>query len=185
MNRIPPAAMTPAVALALIAAPAAAHVTVADATAAPGAYHAAFFQLSHGCDGSPTVALRIEIPAEVSIARPQPKPGWSLAVETAPLDQPREVEGVAVHDRVAAVTWRGRLEADQFDRFGIMLRLPDRTGPVYLPAVQTCENGENRWVDIPAAGAAWGSVPHPAPVIEIGAPAAAAPAVDHAHHHGG
>jgi len=156
-----------AAALAAIAAPAAAHVSIADAKGTPGAYHAAFFRLSHGCDGSPTVALRVEIPEEATVARPQPKPGWTLSVETAPLARPRTVDGETVASRVAAITWKGRLEADQFDQFGVMLRLPQRAGPLYFPTVQTCERGENRWVDIPAAGAAWTSVPHPAPAIEL------------------
>lgn len=152
---------------AVVAGPASAHITIAEPAARGGSYHAAFFRLSHGCGTSPTVAVRVEIPAGVVMARPQPKPGWTLGVETAPLDRPIRSDGAETLRRTVAVTWRGRLEADQFDQFGLMVRLPEVAGPVYFPTIQTCESGENRWVDIPAPGAAWTSVPHQAPVITL------------------
>lgn len=40
-------------------------------------------------------------------------------------------------------------------------------GPLYFPAVQTCESGESRWTDIPAPGRPWGAAPRPAPVLRL------------------
>lgn len=164
-------------ALALAPASASAHIALAETTAPAGGYYAGFFRVSHGCGASPTVSLRVSIPDGVLVARPQPKPGWTVAVETAPLARPAVNEGVALKERVSAVVWKGRLPADQFDQFGLMVRLPDRDGPLYFPTVQTCEAGQNRWTDIPAPGAAWTSVAHPAPVVTLTKAAAA----DHAH----
>jgi len=178
MNKIIAAA---AAALALCASSAAsAHIVFAETEAAPNAYYAGFIRVSHGCGDSPTRAIRIEIPDGVNIARPQPKPGWRLSVEHAPLATPLQNEGGhTITERVTAITWRGNLPADQFDQFGVMMRLPDRTGPLYFRVTQTCASGEQAWTDIPAEGAAWHSVPHPAPVINLTAPHIA----EHQHDH--
>ena len=158
-----------------VAAPASAHITLAEPSARAGAAYPALFRVSHGCDGSPTVALRVEIPEEVTGAKPEPKAGWSLQVETAPLAKP-DRPGGKVSVRVVAVTWRGRLDAHQADRFGLLVKLPARPGLLYFPTVQTCERGENRWTQIPAPGAAWTSVPRPAPVLNLSSDGAEAKA---------
>lgn len=157
--------------IAVVPLPALAHVVFAEPQARPGSYYAGFFRVSHGCGSSDTVSVRIVIAEGVASARPQPKPGWTLDVERAPLATPTKGEGGSViKERVVAITWSGRLPADQFDQFGVMMKLPASTGPLYFPVEQTCVTGENRWVNIPAAGQAWHSIPNPAPVIELAAP---------------
>lgn len=113
----------------LSAGPAAAHVTLQDPIARAGSYYAGVFQVSHGCAQSPTVAVRVEIPVGISVARPQPKPGWVLSKDQAQPSSP--VDGKA-EKRVTAVKWsNGRLAADEFDQFAIMLKLPPT--PAHLP----------------------------------------------------
>lgn len=169
-------------AAALFGASAAAHIVFAEPQAAPNSYYAGFIRVSHGCGASPTRSIRVEIPDSISIARPQPKPGWSLSVEHAPLRTPiRSEGGHEITERVTAITWTGELPADQFDQFGIMMRLPAQAGPLHFPVTQTCAEGETRWTDIAPAGAAWNSVPHPAAVLTLAAPQAAAD--PHAGHH--
>jgi len=141
---------------------AAAHVVIAVDEAAPGAHHVASFRVGHGCEGYATTALRVELPPGIASAKPAPKPGWTVEV----------ADGV--------VTWRGSLPDAAFDEFALLVRLPATPGPLYFPTVQTCETGERRWVQLPALGAAWTSVPNPAPVVNIVAPPAAADA--HTHH---
>jgi hypothetical protein len=168
-----------------------AHAVVSPDKAAPGGYYAGQLRISHGCNGSPTVAVRVEIPAGVTSARPQPKTGWTVKIEREPLAEPVKGEGgQVIRDRVKAITWSGNLPDDMFENFGLMLKLPAVAGPLYLPTVQTCKVGANRWTDIPAPGAAWNSVANPAPVLTLGAPAGepaapTAPAAEdpHAHHH--
>ena len=153
------------------AAPAFAHVVFAEPEAAPNSYYAGFLRLSHGCGDSPTRSVRVEIPDGVNIARPQPKAGWTLGIERERLATPiRGEAGHEITERVTAITWSGELPADQFEVFGIMMRLPDQTGPLYFPVIQTCADGEQRWTEIPPAGAAWHSVPRPAPVVTLVAP---------------
>lgn len=171
--------LAPAGALLALAGPAAAHVVIAPATAPAGGYYAGVLRVSHGCDGAPTLALRVDIPAGVVSAKPQPKPGWTIQIEREPLPTPITSEsGATVRDRAKAITWRGRLPDDEFDAFGLMLRLPAQAGPLALPVVQTCAKGETRWVEPIVAGAP--RPPHPAPVLTL-EPSAAAP--EHAHAH--
>ena len=164
-----------AASLAGISTAAIAHITLAEPSAPAGSYHAAFFRVSHGCAGSPTLAIRVEIPANVTVARPQPKAGWTVAIERAPLPSPvRSEGGEMVNDRVAAITWTGQLAPDEFDQFGVMLKLPDATGPLYFPTIQRCVSSSTSWTTIPAAGQAWHSVKTPAPVLELMKPSAGA-----------
>ncbi len=153
-----------------VASAAAAHVTLTDPKAAPGAYYTSFFRIGHGCAGSATTALRVEIPEGINAARPQPKPGWTLEIEHAPLTPPTKGEGgKMLTERVKAITWRGGpLPDDQWDQFGVSAKLPDQPGKLYFPAVQICEAGEARWIEIPAADQP-GRLTHPAPVLEIAA----------------
>jgi uncharacterized protein YcnI len=166
----------------LAASPASAHLVFDQPQAAPNSYYAGFLRVSHGCGASPTRSIRVEIPDGIDIARPQPKPGWTLAVEHARLASPiRSEGGFEITERVTAITWTGELPADQFDQFGVMMRLPDRSGRLYFRVTQTCVSGEQRWADIPPEGAPWHSVPHPAPVITLATPEQRG--ADDDHHH--
>lgn len=171
-----------AFAVLALAANASAHVVFAEPEAAPNSYYAGFLRVSHGCGDSPTRSVRVEIPEGINIARPQPKPGWTLQVERAPLATPiRSEGGHEITERVTAIIWTGDLPADQFDQFGIMMRLPDEPGPLYFPVTQTCAVGAQTWSEIPPPGAAWHSVPRPAPVLTLVAPVTVETAHDHHH----
>jgi periplasmic copper chaperone A len=168
----------PALVVALqLAAPALARILVVEPEAQAGTEHVAAFRVAHGCGGSPTVSLRIEIPAAITSAKPQPKPGWIMRVERAPLPQPVQGDdGLPRLQRVAAVTWMGRLDPDQFDEFRIWLQLPDGAGPLYFPTLQRCEQGEAAWTATPKTGESWKDLKQAAPMLEVSkAPAAPAP----------
>lgn len=161
--------------LAITAAPASARIVIADPHGEAGTSTVAAFRVPHGCGGSPMLSLRIEIPAAILTARPQPKPGWLLRIERAPLPQPiRGENGIPQSQRVAAVTWMGRLDPDQFDEFRIWLALPDTAGPLYFPAMQRCEQGEAAWTTIPTRGESWEAVKQAAPMLEVRKPVAPA-----------
>lgn len=149
-----------------------AHVSLQPDTGAGGRYVALRFQAGHGCGDKPTTALRIEIPPDVKTARPQPKPGWTL-------------ETTKSGDAVTAITWRGRLPADQFDEFLTLVHLPDRDGLLYFPVAQTCGSQTVRW-DEPQVGARGPAPKRPAPRIYViprqgTGPIAVPPAEPHRH----
>jgi len=140
---------------------------LAEPSALPGADYVAAFKAGHGCNGSPTLAVRIEFPEAVTVTDVPGMAGWTIATETAA-------------GRIVAASWTGRLQPTAAAEFRVAMTLPEDIGLLYCPAVQTCETGENRWIEIPPEGAAWSSVPHPAPVLDI--TATPAPADPHAHH---
>ncbi|CAN5575970.1 YcnI family protein [soil metagenome] len=134
------------------ATPALAHVSVDPGEAKAGAYQVLRFRVGHGCGDAATTALRIETPPGLASARPQPKPGWTLAIEK---------DG----ERVAALVWRGVLPAQQFDEFALLAKLPAEPGVLYFPTVQTCGAEESQWTQIPDPGET--GLSHPAPALRV------------------
>lgn len=91
-----------------------------------------------------------------------------IEIERTPLPTPVVSEGKELRDRVSALTCRGLLPADQFDSFGVMLKVPDgHPGSLYLPVRQTCGDQIIEWSEIPAEGQSWGALKLPAPVIAL------------------
>jgi uncharacterized protein YcnI len=165
-----------AVTLAAVSTAASAHITFAEPQAPAGSYYAGSLRVTHGCGASPTVSIRVAIPEGVDTARPQPKAGWTLRIEHAPLAHPFASEsGTMVTERVTAITWTGNLPADEFDQFGLMLKLPAKVGPLYFPTRQTCASGENGWVNVPATPDAWHATKLPAPMLIVTAAPGSAP----------
>ena len=143
-----------------------AHIALSQPSFEAGQNYAAFFKVEQGCDGSPTIALNVEIPDGVIVLDTPPKPGWTV---NAKRDQ----------GQVTGVTWRGKLAAKDADQFGLFVKLPAKPGTLYFPVLQQCEKSEIRWSDIPAAGQAPRDVLHPAPVLQLIAAAQPAPSAPH------
>ena len=142
-------------ALAVIATAhiASAHVTLEARQAPAASTYKAVFNVGHGCEGSPTTKIRIQIPAGVVGVKPMPKPGWEVTVVKGKLAEPYMDHGKTITEGVTEVTWSGgKLLDEHFDQFTARLTLPDRTGEIWFPVVQECEKGANRWIEIPAAG---------------------------------
>jgi periplasmic copper chaperone A len=160
-----------AMALAVCASSASAHVVFADREAKPGSYYAGFLRVGHGCENSPTVAIEVTIPEGVLSARPQPLPGWSLKIEREARATPIKGEdGTEIRDRVKTITWSGLLPPDQFQQFGLMMKLPEEPGALYFPTVQRCKTGINSWTETPPAPAQWHDMHRPAPMLILTAP---------------
>src|SRR4051794_35251055 len=84
--------------LAMAGTPASAHIVLSQPSFEAGQNYAAFFKVEHGCEGSPTVALRVQIPDGVKVLQAPEKPGWKL-------------ETRSVKDSLTEITWRGHLDA--------------------------------------------------------------------------
>lgn len=176
-------------ALALFPALAAAHVTAEPSEGVAGAYFRTAFAVTHGCDGKPTVALRITLPEDVIVARPQAKPGWEIVIRTAKLARPQPAgHGRTTDQRVAEVEWRGgRLDDAHYDTFGLALKLPEGgERMLWFTVTQICEGGQIEWSQIPGSGERWSALPTPAPWIILRAPpkAKADGEGDHGDDHG-
>lgn len=93
--------------LGFAALPAAAHVTVQPAEAPNRSYARIAFAVPHGCAGQPTTTIEVALPKEVASARPMPKPGWEIAIETRPLTRPVPTAHGLVREAPATNSWRG------------------------------------------------------------------------------
>ena len=151
---------------AAVAGGAHAHVVFADPAAVAGGHWAGALRVSHGCDGSATKSIRVEIPREIVIARARVPAGWTVVVEREPLASPVASEnGALLTERVNAITWTGHLPDDQFEEFGLAAKLPATPGALAFKVIQTCERGALHWTEAAAPG---GPRPaHPAAVLEL------------------
>jgi uncharacterized protein YcnI len=170
MVKIPRVLLAGAVLAALSTEPALAHVVAFPAQAPAGSQTIVAFRVGHGCNGSATTVIHLTIPDAVVQAKPRPKPGWTIEIAKAPIPGGKL--------RATDVTWRGYLSDDQFDDFQLLLTLPDKGQTLYFPTVQTCDAGEEKWVQIPAERAMTG-LDHPAPSVSVTGSAAASS--DHQH----
>lgn len=154
-----------AAAAALSSLPAAAHVVLERREAPAGSYHKAVFRVPHGCSGSPTTAIAVTIPADILVARPQPKPGWQLTVVRQALPQPvKGPHGATIAERIDRIVWEGgSLPDDWFDEFAIQVRLPASPAGTLLhfPVEQTCAEGARHWTSTDA------NHPAPAPALRL------------------
>ncbi len=153
--------------LMIIASPALAHIGTNPGEVPAGGSSTVGFRVGHGCDDSPTVAVSMEIPAGVTSVTPKAKPGWTIETETGTLPEPVDIDGETVSEGVVRVTWTGgSLDPHQFDEFEIRARMPDAEGEtVYFPMVQTCEEGEYAWIQIPEEGGEEPESPAPGVVL--------------------
>ena len=143
---------------ALVASPAGAHVYLEGKQATVGASYKAVFAVPHGCSGSPTVKIRVQIPEGVIAVKPMPKAGWNVDVVEGQYAQAYDYHGNKLTSGVKEVVWSGgKLPDHNYDEFVVSGFLTDNLKPnttLYFPVVQECEKGVSRWIEIPAEGAA-------------------------------
>ncbi len=145
-----------AVGAALAASSASAHVTLENHQATVGSSYKAVFAVPHGCAGSATVKIRVQIPEGVIAATPMPKPGWNLETIKGKYAAEYDYHGAKSSEGVKEVVWSGgKLPDDNYDEFVISTFLSGSLKPnttLYFPVVQECEQSISRWIEIPAEG---------------------------------
>ena len=156
-----------AAALAAWVSPAGAHVGTLDAEAPSGSYFTTAFMVPHGCDGSATTKVEVKVAEGVTSVKPQPVAGWTLATTNRQIDPPLETEGGQLTETTDTVTWTAdagnALPEGGLQMFWVTMKLPeaDSGTSVAFPIVQTCEQGETRWIEPVVEGEA--EPEHPAP----------------------
>ncbi len=86
--------------------------------------------------------------------------------------------GKALTEGVTRVSWIGNLQDAHYDEFVFRAKLSDTLGAdstIYFPTVQTCANGTQDWVNIPADGQDAHDIEGPAPALHLTG--------DHGHSH--
>lgn len=154
-----------------VAGPAVAHVTATPTSTDPGSYTLVSFSVGHGCDGSPTTEVAIQLPDSVYSATPTRHPYYEVEKVMEELDEPiTDAHGNEVTERVDRIVYTADtpLPDDQRDAFELSLQIPeDATGQLVFPTVQTCEQGETAWTEVADEGAA--EPEHPAPAFAVAA----------------
>ena len=155
----------------LAASPAGAHISLENRQATVGTAYKAVFAVPHGCAGSATTRIRVQIPEGVIAAKPMPKPGWSVEAIKGRYAASYDYHGNKLTEGVREVVWSGgKLADDNYDEFVVSTFLSGGLKPnstLYFPVVQECEQGTSRWIDIPAEGAAGHDGKSPAPGVKL------------------
>jgi uncharacterized protein YcnI len=156
--RLTAAGLAAGAALALATAPlaASAHVTVTPSGTGAGSSSVLTFAFGHGCDGSPTTALAIDIPESIMAVAPTLHPNWTI-------------EKIAEGDRIAQVVYTAITPVEEGFREAIELsvRLPEGAAgeTLVFPVLQTCAEGEVNWNELAEEGVA--EPESPAPTILV------------------
>ena len=155
----------------LAASSANAHVTLENRQATPASYYKAVFAVPHGCAGSATVKIRVQIPEGVIAVKPMPKAGWTLETTKGKYSTSYELHGTTISEGVREVTWSGgKLADDNYDEFVLATFLTGSLKPnttLYFPVVQECEQGASRWIEIPQGDKPAHDTKSPAPGVKL------------------
>ncbi len=164
LRRVAAPALVAIGAVALTAAPASAHISVTPSTTVAGEYAVLSFAVPHGCDGSATTKVTIEIPDGIDVVTPTINDGWSIDKATEP------VSGSDENERVASVTYSTKtpLPDGYRETFDLSVALPTDAGETLVfPTVQTCKKGETAWTQVPEEGQSEHDLEAPAPSFTL------------------
>ncbi len=159
------------IALLALADPAGAHVSVTPTETAAGAYTLLTVSVPHGCDGSATTKVEIQVPEQILSVTPTRNPLWTVTKTKAKLDKPlTDAHGNKVTERDGIVVYQARspLPEGYRDAFELSLKLPEEEGATLaFPTIQTCEEGETAWVEVPTGSQDPEELEHPAPAVTV------------------
>lgn len=151
------------VATLVLAPAAAAHVTLNPREWEAGGFARFAVRVPNERDNASTTRVSLRFPEPILSAGFQPVEGWQRTVRMVELDEPIDVEGEQVTERIDTVTWSGgRIRPGEFQEFGVSFRTPEEPGTeLAFPAVQTYSNGEVvRWIGPSDAD-------EPAPIVTV------------------
>ncbi len=160
----------------LTAGSASAHVVLAQKEALPGSYQGTL-KVGHGCDGSATTAIKVTIPEGVVGVKPQPKAGWTIAIETGPYAKAYPMmHGKPATEGVKTITWSGgNLPDAYYDEFVFVSTLtPDVAA---RPSISRCSRPARRLHQLGGdAGCRPARAARPPAILKVAQAAASAPA---------
>lgn len=153
-----------------LASQAMAHATFAEAEVVQGETARLTLRVPHGCGDEATLRVRIQIPEGLIAAQPMVKAGWELETVTGAYENSYELYGNTLTEGVREIIWSGELPDAYYDEFVFRARVTDRVPAgemLYIPAIQECANGVERWIEIPAEGQDSHDLEDPAPGVMV------------------
>ncbi|WP_053204532.1 YcnI family protein [Jiangella muralis] len=156
----------------VLAAGAAAHVTIRPDVDTAGSYAKVTVRVPNESDTAGTIQVRLDLPADTPIpsVRVQPHAGWTAELTTTQFPEPVQVGDRTLEEAVTAVTWTAdpgvRIGPGEFDEFAISVGPLPEAGTYFLPATQTYDDGEVvAWAEETVEGQE--EPERPAPSLEI------------------
>lgn len=129
-----------------------AHVSAGASSTAAGSRTVVTFSVPHGCEGSPTQVVTIDVPESIVSVTPTINPLWTVERVAVPLDEPIESEygGDPITERIGQVVYTstsGGLAEGFRDTFELALQLPagEAGDVIEFPVTQTCTEGTAVW----------------------------------------
>ena len=147
-----------------------AHATFAETEVVQGQTARLTLRVGHGCGDEATLRVRVRIPEGLIAAQPMVKAGWALETVSGPYEASYELYGRTVTEGVREIIWSGELPDAYYDEFVFRARVTDTVAAgemLYIPAIQECANGAERWIEIPAAGQDSHDLEGPAPGVMV------------------
>lgn len=149
-----------------------AHIVLEEKNAPASTSYKAVLRVGHGCEGSATTSLIVQLPSGFKGAKPMPKAGWTLAIQSGKLSTPYISHGKPITEDVTEIRWTANsqdswLQDTYYDEFILHGTLPDTPGPLWFKVRQICEKGRNDWVEIPASGTSTQGLKMPAALLEV------------------
>jgi uncharacterized protein YcnI len=141
-----------------IPAMASAHVSVSPDELTAGDHGVLTFSFAHGCENSPTTALRVTMPEGLASVAPTMDSDWAIDIEKGD-------DGL-----VSAVTYTAVAPVPNELRGAVSMSVGlDENTPQSLafPVVQSCVEGSTEWTQLAEDGEDPHSLDAPAPVVEV------------------
>jgi uncharacterized protein YcnI len=134
----------------LLAAPAAAHVTIQPSEGIVGTFSRFVVRVPGEEPDAATTKVEVELPPLAFVSF-EPSAGWKRSVEMRTLDEPIEAFGQEITEVVGKVTWTGgSIGIGEFEEFGFSARMPDDERTLKFRAFQTYNSGKVvEWVGPP------------------------------------
>jgi periplasmic copper chaperone A len=163
-----------ALCLALLAAPAWAHVSVNPGTAIQGEYTALSFRVPNETESTSTTKVEVFLPQDHPLASVsvKPHPGWHANVVTRKLATPLSTDDGEVTEGVYSITWsadsgRDAIQPGEYDEFDVAVGPLPAVSSLTFKTLQTYSDGTVvRWID-PPAPAGRPEPEHPAPALSL------------------
>lgn len=149
-----------------------AHVGLEKKEAVIGSSYKGILTVPHGCAGSPTTKLSIDIPEGIIAVKPMPKPGWEMEIVRGPYQRSYDfMHGVKLGEGIKQIVWKGGKLADEYyDEFvftGFIANTFKSGEVLAFPVLQTCERGAENWSEVAGPGQDPHHLKSPAPLLRL------------------
>jgi len=146
-----------------------AHVVFNSTEIEPGRFHTAKMRVTHGCDGSPTIRVTVQIPEGVTRVTPRAVAGWKVKVAKRKLAKSVKLHGMEMTETVSAIIWyKGNLPDHAYEQFEFRMMAPSKSDETLVFLVnQQCRKGDIQWTEVPVEGQNPYELDHPAAFLKL------------------